>query len=78
MADYDIGSPGHHALPRELEEASEGDVEDVLRRGAAMLGYADVTVERVTSVLGGSCIVCTDVVAYVDGVPLLVARPRLY
>lgn len=78
MSDYTIESLGHHDLPRELSVASEADVEDVLRRAAAFLGREEVTVERVTSVLGGSCIVCTNVVLYVSGTPFLVAKPLLY
>lgn len=78
MFDYRIDSAGHRELPADLTQASDADVEDILHRAAAFLGFEEVTVERVTSVLGGSCIVCTDVVAYAGGVPMLVARPRLY
>jgi hypothetical protein len=78
MSDYRIDAAGHHELPEELTRASDADVEDVLRRAAASLGLGEVTIERVTSVLGGSCVVCTDVVAYASGVAMLVARPLLY
>jgi hypothetical protein len=78
MYDYRIDTAGHHELPAELTRASDAEVEDVLRRAAAFLGLGEVTIERVTNVLGGSCIVCTDVVAYCSGVAMLVARPLLY
>jgi hypothetical protein len=78
MSDYRIDTAGNTELPADLAQATEAEVEDVIRRAAVFLGLGDVTVERVTSVLGGSCIVCTDVVAYASGMPMLVARPRLY
>ena len=78
MSDYRIDPAGNKELPDELARASNEDVEDVIRRAAEFLGFEEVTVERVTSVLGGSCIICTDVVAYAGGVPMIVARPLLY
>jgi hypothetical protein len=75
---YSIATLGNIALPQELSTATEENVEDVLRRAAAHLGRETVQIERVSSVLGGSCIACIDVVAYVDGTALLVARPALY
>ena len=75
-----IRSLGHHELPPELSRANEEDVEDVLLRAAEVLGHArsDVTIERVSSVIGGSCIACTDVVAYVGGTRRLMASPSFY
>lgn len=78
MSDYRIDTAGNRELPDDLASASDANVEDVLHRAAAFLGFEEITVERVTSVLGGSCIICTDVVAYASGVPMLVARPLLY
>lgn len=80
MFDYRIEGSGAHGsqdLPAELSGASEADVEAVLAQAAAFLGFEDVVIQKVTSVLGGSCIVCTDVVAYASGVPVLIARPSL-
>ena len=74
---YTIESLGHHELPEELSLCSAEDVEDVLRRAAAFLGWHDVAIERVWSVVPGSCIACEDVVASAGGVPMLVARPAL-
>lgn len=76
MRDYRIDSLGGDLLPDALAFASEADVEDALRRAAAHLGRNAVEVRRVTTTIG--CIVSTDVIAYVDGVALLVARPELY
>lgn len=78
MSDYRIDPAGHRELPADLSEASDAEVEDTLLRAAAFLGFEEVTVERVTSVFCGSCIICTDVVAYASGMPMLVARPLLY
>jgi hypothetical protein len=78
MSDYRIVAAGRRELPVHLASASDAEVEDVLQRAAAFLGAEEVTVERVTSVLAGSCIICTDVVAYSSGLPLLVAQPLLY
>jgi hypothetical protein len=75
---YSVSSLGNLELPDALCRASEADVEDVLRRAAAHLGRDKIDIARVSSVIGGSCIACIDVVAYVDGTPLLVARPSLY
>jgi hypothetical protein len=75
---YAIESPGHLELPEELTRARDEDVENTLRRAAAFLGWEDVEIARVASVIGGSCIACTDVVAYVHGTALLVAKPELY
>lgn len=75
---YSVASLGNHTLPDELRLATEENVEDVLRRAAAHLGRDRIDIARVSSVIGGSCIACIDVVAYVDGTPLLVARPALY
>jgi hypothetical protein len=75
---YSVSSFGHLTLPDDLCSATEGNVEDVLRRAAAYLGRDTVDIARVSSVIGGSCIACVDVVAYVGGTPLLVARPSLY
>jgi len=76
-ARYVIESLGHHPLPRELTVAAEANVDDVLRRAARFIGLAEVTIERVSSVIPGSCIACTDVVAYVQRTPMLVARVAL-
>lgn len=75
---YTITVVGNVALPRDLETATDDDVEDVLRSAATHLGRDGVEIRRVSSVLGGSCIACVDVVAYVGGTALLVARPALY
>ena len=75
---FAIVAAGHFDLPRELEMAEEADVDDVLRRAAAFLGYPDVTIERVSSVIAGSCIACTDIIASVSGMRLLVASPALF
>jgi hypothetical protein len=77
---FTITSLGHHALPDDVATATDADVEAVLLRAAAFLGYAaaEVAVERVASVLAGSCIACTDVVASISGTRLLVASPALY
>jgi hypothetical protein len=75
---YTISAPGNLPLPDHLCEATEANVEDTLRRAAAHLGHEDVTIQRVSSVIGGSCMACVDVVAYDGGTPLLVARPSLY
>ncbi|CAN5922112.1 hypothetical protein BH11MYX4_BH11MYX4_16680 [soil metagenome] len=77
---FSITSVGHHDLPRELASAPEAEVEAVLLRAAALLGYAasQVAIERVASVVPGSCIACTDVVASVGGTRMLIASPALY
>lgn len=75
---YTITVVGNVRLPADLETATDADVEDVLRRAATHLGRDGVEIQRVSSVLGGSCIACVDVVAYVGGTALLVARPALY
>ncbi|MDB4938515.1 MAG: hypothetical protein JWP87_5487 [Labilithrix sp.] len=75
---YTITALGNLPLPDDLAEATDENVDAILRRAAAHLGRETVQIERVSSILGGSCIACTDVVAYVEGTPLLVARPRLY
>ena len=75
MPRFVIRSLGHHDLPPELSEASDDDVEDVLRRAAAFLGRPHVDVERVASVIG--CMPVIDVVASVEGVPILVAQPAM-
>ncbi|AKV02386.1 hypothetical protein AKJ09_09049 [Labilithrix luteola] len=54
------------------------DVEDVLRRAALHMGWPEVDIQWVASVIPGSCMACTDAVAYTRGVALLVARPLLY
>lgn len=78
MGTYWISSLANDDLPSDLAEATEQDVEHVVKRAAAFIGCDDVVVERVTSVLGGSCVVCTDVVASVRGVPVIVARPAAF
>ncbi len=78
MSDFRIDAMGNCKLPDDLSRASDANVEDVVRRAAAFLGFETVTVTRVASVLGGSCIASTDVVAYASGVPMVVATPRLY
>lgn len=78
MKAYVVESLGHHDLPDELSEADEHDVEAVLREAAAFLGRPSVTIERVASVIPGSCIASVDVVASVGGTPILVARPSPY
>jgi hypothetical protein len=75
---YTITVVGNVPLPAGLATATDVDVEDVLRRAATHLGRDGVEIRRVSSVLGGSCIACVDVVAYVGGTALLVARPALY
>ena len=77
---YAIEALGHHDLPPNLSTASDGDVEAVLRRAAMFIGRlaSEIEVARVASVMPGSCIACTDFVAYVEGVPMLVARPQLF
>ncbi len=75
---YTITAPGNLPLPDDLCEAEEAEVEAVLRRAAAHLGHESVEIHRVSSVIGGSCMACIDVVAYDGGTPLLVARPALY
>lgn len=75
-----IASLGHHDLPRTVASATDENVESVLLRAMAFLGYAeaDVVIERVASVIPGSCIACTDVVASVGGTRMLIASPALY
>ncbi len=77
---FSIASLGHHDLPQEVSSADDPDVEGTLLRAAAHLGFAaaDVLIERVASVLPGSCIACTDVVASVGGTRMLIASPSLY
>lgn len=75
---YTISAPGNLPLPDDLCEATEADVEAVLRRAAAHLGHDSVEIQRVSSVIGGSCVACIDVLACVGGTALLVARPSLY
>ncbi len=75
---YTITVVGNVPLPRDLASATDDNVEDVLRSAATHLGRDGVEIRRVSSVLGGSCIACVDVVAYVGGTALLVARPALY
>jgi hypothetical protein len=77
---FTIASLGHHDLPAEVCEADDPDVEEALVRAAAHLGYAaaEVSVERVASVLPGSCIACTEVIASVGGTRMLIATPSLY
>lgn len=75
---YCIESLGHYELPDELTQAPVSDVEDVLRRAALHMGWPEVDIQWVASVIPGSCMACTDAVAYTKGVALLVARPLLY
>jgi hypothetical protein len=76
---YTLESLGHHDLPSELAEADEEDVDDVLRRAVRFIaGRDDATIARVSSVIPGSCIACTDVVAYLGATPIVVARASLY
>jgi hypothetical protein len=75
---YAIESLGHHELPAELASAGEAEVADVLRRAADFMGFAGAEIRPVASVLGGSCVACTDYVAFMDGVAVLVAKPALY
>jgi hypothetical protein len=75
---YAIESLGHHELPDELSRADEATVAEVLRRAAALVGFPEAEVRAVSSVIGGSCIACTDYVAYVEGIAVLVAKPALY
>jgi hypothetical protein len=72
---YTISTLGNVDLPDELSTATDADVEAVVRRAAAHLGFEADEVGRVSSVLGGSCIACVDVVAYAAGTALVVARP---
>jgi hypothetical protein len=77
---FSITSLGHHDLPPDLATAPEAEVEAVLLRAAAFLGFAasQVAIERVASVIPGSCMACTDVIASVGGTRMLVASPALY
>jgi hypothetical protein len=77
---FAITSLGHHALPDDVIFATDADVESVLLRAAAFLGYPahEVAVERVASVVPGSCIACTEVIASVGGTRMLIATPALY
>ena len=77
---FSITSLGHHDLPAAIASADDQDVEATLVRAAQHLGFAarEVSVERVASVLPGSCIACTEVVASVGGTRMLVATPALY
>lgn len=75
MLRYGIRSLGNHDLPRELTEATEQTVDDVLRRAATFLGRPEVSIERVIHVMG--CVPCTNVVASTGGVTLLVATPDI-
>ena len=72
---YTISALGHVDLPDELSTATDAEVEATLRRAAHHLGFEVDEICRVSSVLGGSCIACVDVVAYTAGTALLVARP---
>jgi hypothetical protein len=80
MRRFAIASLGRHELPDAIALATDADVESILRQAAVFLGFSaeDVAIERVASVLPGSCIVCTDVVATVGGTRMLVASPALY
>ncbi len=77
---FSISCFGHRDLPAEIAFAVDGEVETVLLRAAAFLGYAadDVVIERVSSVLGGTCVACTNVIASVGGTRVLIATPALY
>ena len=77
---FSISSLGHHDLPDEVSSADDPDVDEALLRAAAHLGYAaaEVSIERVASVLPGSCIACTEVIASVGGTRMLIASPSLY
>ncbi len=77
---FAIASLGHHDLPDAVASADDEDVEATLLRAAEHLGFAadQVSLERVASVLPGSCIACTEVVASVGGTRMLVATPALY
>ena len=77
MSVFTIESLGHHDLPDDLSRATLANVEDVLRRAAAHLGFDEVEIKHVASVIGGSCIASTDVVASVRGTTILVAKPLL-
>jgi len=74
---YTIESLGHHDLPDELSRAPDATVESVLRRAAAFIGFHEVEITRVASVIGGSCIASVDVVASFRGTNLLVAKPLI-
>jgi hypothetical protein len=75
---YTVESLGRGALPDDLRQATTDDVEAVLHRAAMVLGVGQVSVERVTSVLPGTCMPCTDIVAYAEGLPVLVAIPSMF
>ncbi len=78
---YRIASAAAHGegvLPKQLTQATNDDVEQVLREAAAFLRHELVDVEHVSSVVSGAGVPCTDVVAYSDGIPVLVASPALY
>ena len=71
---YTITALGNFDLPRELSTATDADVEAVLRRAANHVGFEVDEIRRASSVLGGSCIACVDVVAYAGGTAIVVAR----
>ncbi len=71
---YTITALGNFDLPRELSTATDADVEAVLSRAANHVGFEVDEIRRVSSVLGGSCIACVDVVAYAGGTAIVVAR----
>ena len=77
---FSIASVGHLDLPDAIAFANATDVEAALLRAAEHLGFAarDVVVERVASVIPGSCIACTEVIASVGGTRMLIATPALY
>jgi hypothetical protein len=77
---FAIVSLGNHDLPDDVASATDADVESTLRRAATFLGFNgdDVTIERVASVIPGTCMACTEIVASVGGTRMLVATPALY
>lgn len=77
---FAIASLGHHDLPDAIAYAEDEDVEATLLRAAEHLGFAaaEVSLERVASVMPGSCIACTEVVATIGGTRMLIATPALY
>ena len=77
---FSIASVGHLDLPDEIASADAPDVEAALLRAAEHLGFVarDVVIERVASVIPGSCIACTEIIASVGGTRMLIATPALY
>lgn len=78
MSSYVIELMGHAPPPPDLTEATDANVEDVLRRVVETMGWpaSEVEIERASSTVG--CIATIDIVASVRGTPMAVARPALF